>query len=169
MQSIEDGITIYHFPNNDVLDVFSEKIWPNIKVKKLSDKVYEYSLKKKNKSFISLWGTGKPKRELLYTDDLANLVIEVMSITKKKFKLITGGDHMINIGSGNEYSINSLAKLIAQTIGFKGKILFDKNKLDGAKRKFLDTDRQKKLKIYPKIKIKEGLKLAYNDYIKNIA
>ena len=125
--------------------------------------------KKKKKNFISLWGTGKPKRELLYTDDLANLVIEVMSITKKKFKLITGGDHMINIGSGNEYSINSLAKLIAQTIGFKGKILFDKNKLDGAKRKFLDTARQKKLKIYPKINIKEGLKLTYKDYIKNIA
>ena len=52
VQSIEEGITIYHFPNNDVLDVFSEKIWPNIKVKKLSDKVYEYSLKKKNKSFL---------------------------------------------------------------------------------------------------------------------
>ena len=52
IQALEEGVTIYHFPNNEVLDVFSEKIWPNIKVKKIAHKVYEYSLKQKNKNFL---------------------------------------------------------------------------------------------------------------------
>ena len=54
--------------------------------------------KKNNKKKISLWGTGKPKRELLYTDDLANLVYKLMTISKKKFRNITAGDFIINIG-----------------------------------------------------------------------
>lgn len=123
--------------------------------------------KENNKKKISLWGTGKPKRELLYTDDLANLVYKLMTIPKKKFRDITAGDSIINIGSGNEYTIKNLAELISKTVGYNGKVLFNLNKLDGVSRKFLNTSRQKKLRIYPKINIKDGLKLSYRDFLKN--
>ena len=119
-----------------------------------------YLAKKENKSFISLWGTGMANREVIYVDDLANLIIYFMN---KKVK-----HSLINIGTSKEKKIKDYIKLILKILKIKLKIKFDNNKnLDGMKSKVLDTGIARSYGWLPKINFDTAIKETYQDLNKN--
>lgn len=115
-----------------------------------------YSSYIKNEKSVRLWGTGKPLRDLLFSDDLA----EAIYFITQNYP----GSQMMNIGSGEEISIRNLSKIIAKIIGFKGQIIFDKRYPDGTPRKILDNSKIKKLGWKKKYSLKKGLKLTIDWY-----
>ena len=120
-----------------------------------------------NLESVTIWGTGTPKREFLYVDDLAQAAIHVMNIDKKIYnEQITFLSSHINVGSEQELTIKELAETIKEVIGFKGAINFDPSKPDGSTRKLLNSERINKLGFRPKTDLKEGLIKTYHDYIK---
>jgi GDP-L-fucose synthase len=116
---------------------------------------------------VTIWGTGKPKREFLYVDDMAAASIHVMNLDKKTYDENTSFmcSH-INVGSGNELSIKQLANIIKNVISFKGEIDFDPEKPDGIFKKYLDSKRINNLGFKPKMSLEEGLIKTYQDFIK---
>ncbi len=118
-----------------------------------------HDAKQKNASQITLWGSGTPLREFLYVDDLAEGLIHLLKNYNE--------EQHINIGSGQEISIAELAKLIARIVGYEGIINFDHTKPDGTPKKLLDSTRISKTGWQPKTKLKDGLELAYDDFIAN--
>lgn len=109
--------------------------------------------KKKNNKIVYLLGTGKPLREFIHSDDLAQAIFKCLIYKNNDKKL-----PIMNVGTNDEISIINLAKLIAKFSGFKGKIIFDKNQPDGTFRKTLDSKKIKRLGWSPKINFKQGLK-----------
>ncbi len=137
---------------NDNFDEMNSHVIAGL-IKKISD------AKIKKKKTVKLWGSGKPLRDFLYVDDLAKAIILLM----ERYN----GEGIINIGSGEEISINKLALKIKKKLNYNGKILFDRNFPDGTPRKILDINKIKKFRWRPTISIDEGLSLAINDYKKN--
>ena len=111
---------------------------------------------KENQSQVTVWGTGKPRREFLYVDDFVRGVLFLM-------KNHTSGE-LINLGVGSDVTIKQLAQMIAKTSGFKGKIIFDTGKPDGAMRKLLNSSRVKKLGWAPRVELEEGIRRTYQWY-----
>ena len=121
--------------------------------------------KKQNKKSLIVWGTGKPKREFLHVDDLADATIKIMNLSKSKYIKIAGEKFpFINIGSGSDISIKDLAKKISKIVGFKGKMIFDKSKPDGTFRKLMDNTKLRKIKWKPKISLDSGIKKTIEDF-----
>ena len=114
---------------------------------------------KQNKKNVTIWGTGKPKREFLFVDDLADALVFLMKKYNKN-------EH-INIGSGEEVSILNLAETIAKVIGFRGKFVFDKSKPNGTPRKFINSKQINSLGWKSKTNLLDGIKLTYESYLKN--
>lgn len=112
----------------------------------------------KNRKEIIVWGSGKPKRELMYSDDLADACLFFL---KKKTK-----ETLINIGSSIDMTIKDYAKFIIEQLNTKLKIKFDRSKYDGTKRKILDCSIANKYGWKSKINLKNGFKKTYADYIK---
>ena len=110
---------------------------------------------------VTIWGTGRPYREFLYIDDMAEACIFLMNHS-------TVPD-IINVGSGQEVSIAELAEIICQVIGYEGKLVFDTNMPDGTPRKFLDTEKLKNLGWKPKINLVEGITKTYQWYSDNLS
>ena len=120
-----------------------------------------------NSSNVTIWGTGMVRREFLYVDDLAKALIHLMNLNKKLFfKHSSLMSSHINVGSSQELTIKELAQIIAEVVGFKGKINFDHTKPDGSLRKFLDSERANNIGFKPEINLKEGLIKTYEDYLK---
>ena len=114
--------------------------------------------KKSNKKIIKIWGDGTPKREFLYSDDLAEAIRIVLNTSNDKLlKLCHNKFPIINIGSGYIYSIKNLANLIKNKVGFKGNIFFDKKYPNGVAKKNLNYDRIKALNWRAKINLTKGL------------
>jgi GDP-L-fucose synthase len=131
-------------------------------------RIHEAKIKKIKK--IKIWGTGKAKREFLYSDDLADAILFLLKMKKEKYKKYLNNKHnIVNIGSGYEYTVKDLAKIIAEVIDFKGKIICDSEKPDGTSRKFLSNRILTKLGWKPQINLHEGLKKTYKDYLNNYA
>ena len=122
----------------------------------LISKIHE--AKKKNMKKITLWGTGKAKRELIYVDDLANACIFFLNKNTK--------ESLINIGTGKEKTIKEYAEFIVKKLGLKIKINFDTKKPDGTPRKLLDISLAKKYGWLPKISLSEGFDITYRDFLK---
>ena len=121
-------------------------------------KLYQANINK-NK-YINLWGTGKPKREIIYVDDLAEAIIFFIN---KKTK-----HSLINIGTSKEYSIKQIANKIVKILNFKIKIKFDNNsKFDGVKSKVLNVNIAKNYGWKPKIKFEKAIIETYKDLVKN--
>lgn len=118
-----------------------------------------HNSKIKNKKTIIVWGSGKPKRELLYSDDLADACI----FFKKKTR-----ETLINIGSGSEMRIIDYAKFIIRELKVDIKIKLDLSKPDGTQRKIVDSSIARKYGWRPKIGFKEGFRKTYENYLKNI-
>ena len=128
-----------------------------------------YEAKINNKKSVLVWGTGLPKREFLYVDDLSDACIHVMNISKKKYKSLT--DDMcshINVGSGQDITIKKLAETIKEVIGFEGNIKFNTKMSDGNSKKLLDSSRINKLNWKPKVELIEGLKITYQNFLKSL-
>ena len=119
-----------------------------------------------NLESVTIWGTGRSKREFLYVDDMTDASIHVMNVDKKTYDEHTSSmcSH-INVGSGSELSIKELAETIKEIVGFKGEINFDPTKPEGSDRKFLDSKRIDNIGFTPEINLKEGLIKTYQDYI----
>jgi GDP-L-fucose synthase len=110
---------------------------------------------------VEVWGTGKPKRELLYVEDLADALVFLM-------KSYSQEDH-INVGTGVDVTIAELASLVARVIGFEGGFDFVTDKPDGTPRKLLDVSRMSALGWTAQTDLEEGLRLAYAWYRDNVA
>lgn len=116
---------------------------------------------------VTIWGTGTPKREFLYVDDMARACIHLMNMDKKIYdEHTTATCSHINVGSNKELTIKELAETIKKVVGFKGEINFDHTKLNGNTRKLLNSQRINNLGFKPEVSLKEGLIKTYLDYIK---
>ena len=146
------------YGENDNFDLETSHVLPA-----LIRKIHEAKINGDN--HVEVWGTGTPKREFLHVDDLASACIFIMENLEAKSLYANNISH-INIGSGDEITINDLALLIKKIVGFNGEIIFNKDYPDGMKRKLLDTSRINSLGWYPSIKFEDGLKEIYKWYKK---
>ena len=117
---------------------------------------------------VTIWGTGKPKREFLYVDDMARASIYLMNLDKNSYdeKVSSELSH-INVGSGEDLTIKELADIIKEVVGFKGEIKFDSSRPDGNPRKLLDSTRINNLGFKPEVTLRNGLMKTYENYLKS--
>ncbi len=119
---------------------------------------------------VAIWGSGTPRREFLYVDDMAAACLHVMQLPKAIYDTYTQPmQSHINVGSGSDVTIEELACNIAHTLGYKGQITFDSSKPDGAPRKWMDSARIHALGWSPKIRLQKGLAFAYQDFVNHHA
>lgn len=116
-----------------------------------------HEAKKAGASSVTCWGDGSALREFLYVDDLADFCVFLMNNYS--------GNETVNAGTGKELTIKELAEIIAQVIGYKGKILWDTSKPNGTPRKLLDVSKASALGWRYKTELKEGIRLAYEDFL----
>lgn len=106
---------------------------------------------------VVIWGSGKPLREFLYVDDLADACVYLMNTYS--------GNETVNLGTGKELTIADLAELVKKVIGYKGKIEYDPTKPDGTPRKLLDVSKLEKLGWHYKTELEDGIRMTYNDFL----
>jgi GDP-L-fucose synthase len=125
-----------------------------------------HEAKERGDAVVTIWGTGTPRREFLYVDDMAEACVHVMELDWATYAANTKPmlSH-INVGSGEDLPIKQLAEEIGRTVGFKGRIQFDVSKPDGTPRKLMNVDRLKALGWSPRVSLKDGLALAYRDFL----
>ena len=135
-------------------------------------KVHE--AKSRHMAKVEIWGTGEPRREFLYSDDMADACLALMRLPDADFDGLLnrpssegGQAPLINIGCGDDLTVRELAETIARVIGFNGELVFDHSKPDGTPRKLLDVSRMEKLGWRPKVSLGEGIKLAYAAYLEH--
>jgi GDP-L-fucose synthase len=114
-----------------------------------------------NESEFKIWGSGKPRREFLYVDDMADACIFMMALEGDK-------PDFINIGTGEDISIGELAAMIANKMNFKGKLVFDTSKPDGTMKKLLDVSKLKGLGWSAKMSLDEGLDRSIDFYLTKV-
>ncbi|HTU32416.1 MAG TPA: GDP-L-fucose synthase [Candidatus Acidoferrum sp.] len=116
---------------------------------------------------VVVWGTGAPRRELLYADDAADAFVFLMNLPEREFELLVWNeDHapIINVGSGTDTSVSELAELIADVVGYEGRLVYDRSKPDGTPRKLLDVSRLSSLGWRSRTPLRDGLERTYLDY-----
>jgi len=125
-----------------------------------------HEAKESNAESVTIWGTGTPRREFLYVDDMAAACIHVMNLDKSLYEQHTSPmlSH-INVGYGDDATIAELATLVAKTVGFTGSIDYDATKPDGTPRKLMDSTRLNQLGWEATISLEEGLKMTYQDFL----
>jgi GDP-L-fucose synthase len=114
--------------------------------------------KRSGASEVVVWGTGTPRREFLYVDDMADACIHLM----KKYSSM----ELVNIGTGEDITIAEFARVVAAAVGYNGKIIFDTSRPDGTPRKLLDVSRLAKLGWRARTSLEDGIKLTYEAYLK---
>jgi GDP-L-fucose synthase len=114
-------------------------------------------------SEVVVWGTGMPRRELLYSDDLAEACVFLMNLDEKRFATLLREDSppLINIGTGEDVTIRELAELVARVVGFEGKLVFDTNKPDGTPRKLMDVSRLHALGWRHTVSLEQGIRMVW--------
>ena len=124
-----------------------------------------HEAKVSNAPEVVIWGTGTPKREFLYVDDMAAASVFVMQLDKNTYDSQTSPmQSHINVGFGSDITIKELAHAVAKATGYQGSISFDATKPDGAPRKWMDSGRLNHLGWAPKVNLEDGLKLAYSEF-----
>lgn len=118
-----------------------------------------HEAKEQGLPYVTCWGDGSPLREFLYVDDLANLCVFLLENYS--------GDETVNAGTGKELSIKELTELVKETVGYEGEIRWDTSKPNGTPRKLLDVSKAEKLGWKYKTELKEGIRLAYEDFLNN--
>ena len=118
-----------------------------------------HDAKERGLSEVEVWGTGKPRREFLHVDDLADACVFLMQNYD--------GDGWINVGWGRDETIAELAQTISRVVGFTGKLRFDTSKPDGTPRKLLDTSRLTALGWSPRIELEAGIRSTYEWFLNN--
>ena len=126
--------------------------------------------KANHQPLVAIWGTGKPRREFLFSDDMADACLYLMNLTDEHFKTLLvnnsndGLPPLVNIGLGEDLTIKELAELVGKVVGYNGSLVFDTTKPDGTMRKLMNVDKLNSLGWKPKIKLSEGLKTSLTDY-----
>ncbi len=118
-----------------------------------------HEAKESGATSVTCWGDGSPLREFLYVDDLANLCVFLMNNYS--------GNETVNAGTGKELSIKELTEMVAATVGYDGEILWDTSKPNGTPRKLLDVSKAEKLGWRYSTELKDGIRLAYEDFLTN--
>jgi len=122
---------------------------------------------------VTVWGTGTPMREFLYSDDLGEACVYLLNLADGEYEKLLGSDEnqsgrfdppLINVGKGEEVSIRALAELIGEVVGYQGEIVFDSSKPDGTPRKLMDVGRLAESGWRATTDLKSGLQLAYADF-----
>ena len=118
---------------------------------------------------VNVWGSGDPRREFLFSDDLAKASLFVMSLNLKDYQSVTSPmQSHLNVGSGIDMTIRELAELIKKVVGFKGEIIFDTSKPDGPPKKLMDSSKLNRLGWKPGVTLEAGLTIAYKDFLSKI-
>ncbi|HEY3988299.1 MAG TPA: GDP-L-fucose synthase [Acidobacteriaceae bacterium] len=126
------------------------------------------------RQFIEVWGTGTPRRELLYSEDLAEACVFLMQLPESEFQSLIHHDNanghapLINIGTGEDVTIRELAELVARELGFTGELRFDTTKPDGTPRKLLDVSRMHALGWHAKTGLAEGIRKTYTVFTNTV-
>lgn len=127
---------------------------------------------------VTVWGTGRPKREFMYSEDMADACIYLMSLPPEKFDSLLGSDEsktgkfeppLINIGVGEDLTIHELAEAVKQVVEYPGTIVFDATKPDGTPRKLMDVSRLSSMGWSPSTPLRAGLQKAYQAMLREIA
>jgi GDP-L-fucose synthase len=114
---------------------------------------------------VVIWGTGKPRREFLYVDDMADACVHVMHLDRSVYEENTDPQlSHINVGAGKDVTIAELAELIGRVVGYEGKIEFDASKPDGTPRKLMDSSKLRSLGWSPKVQLLEGMIETYAQF-----
>ncbi len=125
---------------------------------------------------VSVWGTGNAEREFLYSDDLGGAAIFLMNLSRADFAAISGRDSsdgsdslppLVNIGVGKDLTIRELVDVVKEVVGFKGNVVWDTSKPDGTPKKLLDVSRMNELGWKANTELRQGIKLAYKDYLED--
>jgi GDP-L-fucose synthase len=121
-------------------------------------------------SEVILWGTGTPKREFLYSEDMADACIYLLEELDGKLTGLFNNDYppLVNIGCGEDLTIRELAEIVAEIVGFRGHLTFDASKPDGTMRKVMDVSKLRELGWGAKIGLREGIALAYKDFLSRV-
>jgi len=116
---------------------------------------------------VDLWGSGTPRREFLYSEDMADACVHLMSLGGSAAEDVFALDKvpLINIGCGEDQTIRELAETVAAVVGYEGRLAFDRSKPDGTPRKLLDVGRLNALGWRPKTPLAEGIRLTYGDFL----
>ncbi len=119
---------------------------------------------------VVLWGTGTPRREFLYSDDMADACVHLMNLPDEAYSALLAPGvplsfPLMNIGCGEDLSIAELAHLVKEVVGFEGELVQDTSKPDGTMRKLLDVSRIKNIGWRPQVGLRDGTKQAYEDYL----
>ena len=145
----------YHLENSHVIPALIRKF---------------HEAKVTNQPTVSIWGTGTPKREFLYSDDMAAACLFVLNLPDSTFKTLIAADindglpPLLNLGSGSDLTINELANLVKKVVGFEGVVEFDSTKPDGTIRKLMDSSRLNKLGWAVSTNLQNGLIQAYQQF-----
>jgi GDP-L-fucose synthase len=110
---------------------------------------------------IVVWGTGNPRRELMFSEDLAEACVFLMNLSESAYSSLLAGVPLINIGTGQDVTIRDLAEQVCAALGFEGKLVFDTSKPDGTPQKLLDVTRMRSLGWAPRTTLAEGISLTY--------
>ena len=124
-------------------------------------KVYEARCA--GRSEVVVWGSGKPLREFMYSDDFADACVYLMTLDDQSYGTLLSEDHppLINVGYGSDVTIRELAVTVCRVLGFEGKLVFDASKPDGTPRKLMDSSRLRALGFRPKIDLETGIRLSF--------
>jgi GDP-L-fucose synthase len=128
-------------------------------------KVHEAKLH--GESTLTVWGTGKPLREFLFSDDMADACVFLLNLSEEEFHRLTGNPEvapLVNVGSGSDLTIGELARKVCALLAFDGEIVFDTAKPDGTPRKLMDSSRLFNYGWRPKVSLEEGIRIAYDEY-----
>jgi GDP-L-fucose synthase len=127
---------------------------------------------------VTVWGTGRPKREFMYSEDMADACVYLMGLPPEKFDSLLGSDEsktgkfeppLINIGVGEDLTIHELAETVKQVVEYPGTIVFDATKPDGTPRKLMDVSRLSSMGWTPSTPLRAGLQKAYQAMLREIA
>lgn len=130
-----------------------------------------HEAKQRGDKEVIVWGTGTPKREFLYSDDMANACLYLLEQPDSRLSDLFNDEHppLVNIGCGEDLTIRELAEIIAATVGYRGKLVFDSTKPDGTMRKLMDVSRMKDLGWTATTSLRNGINSAYQSYVEELS
>lgn len=141
---------------NDNFDLANSHVLPAL-IRKTAEAI------KSKASEITVWGTGIPRRELLYSDDLADACLFLMNLDDARYNSLLTEDAppLVNIGTGEDVTIRELAETVAKVLGFNGQFVFDTTKPDGTPRKLMDVNRLHNLGWHHSTNLEQGIRITW--------